>query len=123
MLVSSSVHSGRPPRGPRGGGAGGPRRRGRAAPGTSAGRPRAGDVDRHVGARIRERRLGLGLSLQEVAKLAGSTYQQQHKYEKGVNRISAGRLHAIARALGPVVAGDAVLCSDGAKAYATFAAG
>jgi hypothetical protein len=29
---------------------------------------------------------------------------------------------AIAAALGPVVAGDAVLCSDGAKAYAAFAA-
>src|SRR3954451_789423 len=58
------------------------------------------DVDRHVARRIRERRLALGLTKQQLAELGGSTYQQAHKYEKGVNRISAGRLHAIARALG-----------------------
>ena len=32
--------------------------------------------------------------------MLGITYQQLHKYEKGVNRISAGRLHALTRALG-----------------------
>src|SRR3954452_4801958 len=58
------------------------------------------DVDRHVARRIRERRLALGLTQQQLAELVGTTYQQAHKYEKGVNRISAGRLHAIARALG-----------------------
>ena|SRR5690348_7578174 len=65
-----------------------------------AGRPRAQDVDRHVGARMRERRIMLGLTQQQLAALVGITYQQAHKYEKGVNRIAAGRLHAIARALG-----------------------
>ena len=42
----------------------------------------------------------LGLTQQQVAEMLGITYQQLHKYEKGVNRISAGRLHALARALG-----------------------
>jgi transcriptional regulator with XRE-family HTH domain len=71
-----------------------------ATAGTGVGRPHAGDVDRHVGARVRERRLALGLTQQQVAELVGVTYQQAHKYEKAVNRISAGRLHLIARALG-----------------------
>ena len=64
--------------------------------------PRRGaqDIDRHVGARMRERRTMLGLSSQQVAEVLGITYQQLYKYEKGVNRISAGRLHALARALG-----------------------
>ena len=64
------------------------------------GRPRAQVADRHIGARLRERRIMLGLTQQRLAELVGITYQQAHKYEKGINRISAGRLHAIARALG-----------------------
>jgi transcriptional regulator with XRE-family HTH domain len=56
-------------------------------------------MDRHVGARIRERRIRLGLTQQELAKLIGMTYQQVFKYEKGVSRIAAGRLHQIAWAL------------------------
>ena len=60
----------------------------------------AQDVDRHVGARLRERRIMLGLTQQELAELIGVTYQQAHKYEKGINRIAAGRLSVIARALG-----------------------
>ena len=64
--------------------------------------PRSGaqDIDRHVGARMRERRIMLGLTQQELAELIGVTYQQAHKYEKGVNRIAAGRLSSIAQALG-----------------------
>src|SRR5690242_3603703 len=64
------------------------------------GRPSAQDADRHVGARMRERRIMLGLTQQQLAGLIGCTYQQAHKYEKGVNRIAAGRLHVIARVLG-----------------------
>ena len=60
----------------------------------------ANDIDRHVGARLRERRCMLGLSQQEMAALIGVTYQQAHKYEKGINRIAAGRLSTIAQALG-----------------------
>ena len=41
----------------------------------------------------------LGLTLQQVAGMLGITYQQAHKYETGINRISVGRLHALARAL------------------------
>jgi transcriptional regulator with XRE-family HTH domain len=61
--------------------------------------PRASDADRHVGTRIRERRVMLGLSQQQLAQMIGVTYQQAHKYERGLNRISAGRLYDIARVL------------------------
>ena len=65
-----------------------------------AGRARPQDVDRYVGARIRERRIMLGLTQQQMAELIGVTYQQAHKYEKGINRVAAGRLYSIAGALG-----------------------
>jgi transcriptional regulator with XRE-family HTH domain len=69
-------------------------------PSPGPGRSRAQDVDRHVGARMRERRIMLGLTQQQMAELIGVTYQQAHKYEKGINRVAAGRLHNIAQALG-----------------------
>ena len=53
-----------------------------------------------VGARMRERRIMLGLTQQQMAELIGVTYQQAHKYEKGINRIAGGRLYQIAKALG-----------------------
>ena len=68
--------------------------------GGEAHRSRPQDADRHVGARLRDRRLSLGLTQQALAELIGVTYQQAHKYEKGVNRIAAGRLYTIAQALG-----------------------
>jgi transcriptional regulator with XRE-family HTH domain len=60
---------------------------------------RTQDIDCHVGARIRERRIMLGLTQQQIADMIGVTYQQAHKYERGINRISAGRLFEIARVL------------------------
>src|SRR5579862_9855720 len=60
---------------------------------------RTQDVDRHVGARVRERRIMLGFTQQQLADLIGVTYQQAHKYERGINRISAGRLFEIAHVL------------------------
>lgn len=60
---------------------------------------RATETDRFVGNRIRERRIMLGLSQQQMAELIGVTYQQAHKYERGINRISAGRLFEIAQVL------------------------
>lgn len=60
---------------------------------------KADDVDRFVGEKIRERRVMLGLTQQDLAKGIGVTYQQAHKYEQGVNRVSAGRLFEIARLL------------------------
>jgi transcriptional regulator with XRE-family HTH domain len=56
-------------------------------------------IDDHVGARIRERRIMLGLTQQQLAAMIGVTYQQAHKYERGINRVSAGRLYEIARVL------------------------
>lgn len=60
---------------------------------------RATETDRYVGQRIRERRIMMGFSQQQMAELIGVTYQQAHKYERGINRISAGRLYEIARVL------------------------
>jgi transcriptional regulator with XRE-family HTH domain len=58
----------------------------------------SGRIDNHVGARIRERRIMLGLTQEQFAQMIGVTYQQAHKYEQGINRITAGRLFEIARA-------------------------
>jgi DNA-binding XRE family transcriptional regulator len=71
-----------------------------------AGRARPQDVDRYVGARIRERRIMLGLTQQQMAELIGVAYQDAHKYEKGINRVAAGRLYSIARALAEGENGD-----------------
>jgi transcriptional regulator with XRE-family HTH domain len=49
---------------------------------------------------MRERRIMLGLTQQQMAELIGVTYQQAHKYEKGINRVASGRLYNIAQALG-----------------------
>ncbi|KKJ77855.1 XRE family transcriptional regulator [Kiloniella litopenaei] len=57
-------------------------------------------IENHVGQKIRERRTMLGLTQQQLADLIGVTYQQAHKYERGINRVSAGRLYEISQALG-----------------------
>ncbi len=63
--------------------------------------PRSADaVDREVGRRIAIRRLALGLSQTALAERAGVSFQQVQKYESGMNRVSASRLHRIALALG-----------------------
>ena len=64
------------------------------------GRPGPQNADRHIATRVRARRIMLGLTQQQVAGMLGITYQQAHKYETGANRVSAGRLHQLARALG-----------------------
>src|SRR3954453_22762417 len=61
-------------------------------------------MDDHVGARMRERRIMLGLTQQQLAEMIGVTYQQAHKYERGINRVSAGRLFEVARVLSVPVA-------------------
>jgi transcriptional regulator with XRE-family HTH domain len=60
---------------------------------------RTQNVDQYVGARIRERRIMLGLTQQQLADLIGVTYQQAHKYERGINRVSAGRLFEVGQVL------------------------
>ena len=62
-------------------------------------RHRAEDIDRHVAARLRERRVMLGLTQRQMAKLIGVTVQQACEYETGRSRVVAGRLYRIARAL------------------------
>jgi transcriptional regulator with XRE-family HTH domain len=71
----------------------------RATPSPRRSTSRSQDVDRHVGARVRERRIMLGLTQQQLADLIGVTYQQAHKYERAINRVSAGRLFEIALVL------------------------
>src|ERR1700746_324674 len=56
-------------------------------------------IDDQFGARTPERRIMLGLTQQQLAEMIGVTYQQAHKYERGINRVSAGRLYEIARVL------------------------
>jgi transcriptional regulator with XRE-family HTH domain len=56
-------------------------------------------VDDYVGVRIRERRRDLGLSSAEFAEKIGVSYQQLNKYERAVDRVTAGRLYEIARAM------------------------
>jgi transcriptional regulator with XRE-family HTH domain len=57
-------------------------------------------VDRHVGNRVRMRRLLVGMSQEKLGELLGITFQQVQKYEKGSNRVSASRLYQISRVLG-----------------------
>ena len=56
-------------------------------------------IDLYVGARIRLSRSQAHVSQRELAEATGITFQQMQKYEKGVDRISASKLHAVARAL------------------------
>ena len=56
-------------------------------------------VDKHVGSRIRMRRMMLGMSQEKLGDELGLTFQQVQKYEKGANRIGAGRLQHISHIL------------------------
>jgi transcriptional regulator with XRE-family HTH domain len=56
-------------------------------------------VDKHVGSRVRMRRMMLGMSQGKLGDALGLTFQQVQKYEKGTNRISASRLQHISHIL------------------------
>jgi transcriptional regulator with XRE-family HTH domain len=56
-------------------------------------------VDKHVGNRVRMRRLMLDMSQEKLGNELGITFQQVQKYEKGTNRISASRLQAMSHIL------------------------
>jgi len=60
----------------------------------------ANPIDGQVGNRVRLRRMLIGMSQERLGELLGLTFQQVQKYEKGVNRIGAGRLFEVARILG-----------------------
>jgi transcriptional regulator with XRE-family HTH domain len=57
-------------------------------------------LDIEIGQRVRAFRLHKGLSQEKLADQLGITFQQVQKYEKGTNRIGAGRLQRIANVLG-----------------------
>ncbi|SNS45777.1 Helix-turn-helix [Tardiphaga sp. OK246] len=59
----------------------------------------ANEVDVHIGKRLRMRRLMMNMSQEALANEIGLTFQQVQKYEKGANRISAGRMQQIAAIL------------------------
>jgi transcriptional regulator with XRE-family HTH domain len=60
----------------------------------------ANPIDAQVGNRVRLRRMLIGMSQEKLGEALGLTFQQVQKYEKGVNRIGAGRLFQVARILG-----------------------
>ena len=57
------------------------------------------EIDRHVGSRLRYRRIMMDFSQTFLAERVGLSFQQFQKYEKGTNRISASKLHEFARLL------------------------
>lgn len=56
-------------------------------------------IDRHVGSRVRMRRVLIGMSQERLGEALGLTFQQVQKYEKGTNRIGASRLQQISTIL------------------------
>jgi transcriptional regulator with XRE-family HTH domain len=56
-------------------------------------------VDKHVGSRVRMRRMMLSMSQEKLGDALGLTFQQVQKYEKGTNRIGASRLQQISHIL------------------------
>src|SRR5437588_7931801 len=74
-------------------------------------------IDIHVGARVRSRRIAVGMSQERLAAALGVTFQQLQKYEGAANRISASRLFRIGQALDV----PAVFFFDGLRADANSA--
>ena len=72
-----------------------PRKRGHPSTAEGLGNP----VDVHVGKRIKTRRLVRGWTQDELAKAVDLSFQQVQKYERGSNRVSAGRLYELSKAL------------------------
>ena len=63
------------------------------------GKKAANPVDKHVGSRVRMRRMMLGMSQTKLGDGLGLTFQQVQKYEKGTNRMGASRLQHISHIL------------------------
>lgn len=57
-------------------------------------------IDKHVGSRVRMRRMMISMSQEKLGERLGITFQQIQKYEKGTNRIGASRLQQIGSVLG-----------------------
>ena len=56
-------------------------------------------IDKHIGSRVRMRRLMLDMSQTDLGDALGLTFQQVQKYEKGANRIGAARLQHLSQIL------------------------
>jgi transcriptional regulator with XRE-family HTH domain len=81
-------------------------------------------IDKMIGNRVRARRMEMHLSQSELGEKVGVTFQQVQKYEKGVNRVGAGRLQQIANVLEtdvPYFMGDSE-SSPTVSRFATFMA-
>lgn len=90
------------------------------------------NIDRHVGARLRMRRMLIGMSQEKLGDAIGLTFQQVQKYEKGTNRIGASRLQQIGHVMGvqpafffedmpeAVPAGETGLAEDDSSNLLTF---
>ena len=76
-------------------------------------------VDCHIGSRIREERIKRGMSQAELAHRIGITYQQAHKYERGINRTAASRLVQIAAIL-DIEVSDLLPTAEAASSPARF---
>ncbi len=76
-------------------------------------------IDRHVGSRVRMRRILLGMSQEKLGEALGLTFQQVQKYEKGTNRIGASRLQQISQTLSvpPAFFFDGAPSLDGANGH------
>ncbi len=75
-------------------------------------------IDRHVGSRVRMRRILLGMSQEKLGEALELTFQQVQKYEKGTNRIGASRLQQISQILNvpPAFFFDGAPASEGTAA-------
>ena len=81
-------------------------------------------IDKHVGSRVRMRRMMINMSQEKLGEKLGITFQQIQKYEKGTNRIGASRLQQIANVLGVPVGfffEGAPVLDDSAKGFSEAA--
>ena len=80
-------------------------------------------IDKHVGSRVRMRRVLIGMSQERLGGALGLTFQQVQKYEKGTNRIGASRLQQIAGVLSvpPAFFFEDMPASEGAPTEGSFA--
>lgn len=60
---------------------------------------KASSIDVHVGKRLRQRRTLMGMTQEKLADALEITFQQIQKYERGANRVSAGKLYQISKVL------------------------
>src|SRR3954451_8541015 len=93
------------------------------AGGREMGPKQPNEIDRLVGSRVRQRRMQRGMSQEQLAAALGITVPQVQKYEKGVNRIGASRLHKIAGLLGVPIGALFEAHAGGAEAHEPEAGG